>query len=481
MYIPRIREDLLRRPSRRQRRRRWLLIAVVLVLVALAIWRWFPRGPRPTLSVPGTTSETLLNIEPPRIVIPPSLDEYLTGTEGEAQATQARRTHPREVAGAVVQGQPLFDALTSQGVPAHSIRPVINAVGEHFDFRRSRVGDRFEVDLDDEGTINRFRYQSVPEVYYEARLVGPGEYQALRHEVPLDIETLTLVGTVTGSLYSTVRQLGESDEIARRLVEIFQWDIDFSRDARPGDAFRMIYEKVSLNGEFLRYGRILAVEYRGARSRERAYWFDGDTRSGYFSSEGQPLERMFLRAPCSYRRISSGFNLARMHPVLGRVKPHLGVDFAADTGTPVRAVADGEVEFAGFRGAAGNMVAITHAHGYRTAYAHLHTIARGLKRGDRVRQGQVIGTVGNTGRSTGAHLHFAVKHNGNFIDPLQHRDQRLPGLKGRELQEYMRVRDRLQFQLDEHPLPHVAVDTRPAEYDIPIGGDHEEEEDVYAF
>lgn len=458
-----------------------MLVALLVVGVAIVAWRLTRTGPAPQLTSPTTGSETLLNLEPPRIVIPPSLDEYLAGTAEQPGAPAARRTHPREVSGEVVKGQAIFDALTSRDVPVHSIRPVVNAVAEHFDFRRSRVGDTFEAELDDEGTILRFRYQSVPEVYYEARLVGPGEYQALRHEVALDVDTFTMVGTVSGSLYSTVRAHGESEELARRIVEIFQWDIDFSRDARPGDAFRVIYDKVSLNGQHLRFGRVLALEYRGARARERAYWFESEQTSGYFSADGQPLERMFLRAPCSYRRISSGFNLARVHPVLGRVRPHLGVDYAADTGTPVRAVADGEIESAGFKGAAGNMVAITHAHGYRTAYAHLHTIARGLKRGDRVRQGQVIGTVGNTGRSTGAHLHYAMKHNGVFIDPLKHRDQRMPGLRGRELQEFQRVRDRLQFQLDELPLPDVAVDTTPSEFDIPISVGHEEDDESYEF
>lgn len=457
-------------------------MVALLVLIAIFGWRLTRKSAAPSLASPAVASDTLLNIEPPRIVIPPSLDEYLSGSVDGPNQAPTRRSHPREVSGQVVRGQAIFDALVQRDVPIHSIRPVVSAVAEHFDFRRSRVGDTFEAELDEEGTIIRFKYQSVPEVYYEARLVGPGEYQALRHEVALDIDVHTLVGTVTGSLYSTIRQLGESEELARRIVEVFQWDIDFSRDARPGDAFRVIYEKVSLNGQFLRFGRILAVEYRGARARERAYWFESETTKGFFSADGQPLERMFLRAPCTYRRISSGFNLARMHPVLGRIRPHLGVDYAADTGTPVRAVADGEIEFAGFRGAAGNMVAITHEHGYRTAYAHLHTIARGLKKKDRVRQGQIIGTVGNTGRSTGAHLHFAMKHNGEFIDPLKHRDQRMPGLRGRELQEFMRTRDRLQFQLEELPLPEVAVDMSPAESDIPISFGHEEDaDDSYEF
>lgn len=481
MPLPKLHRDLLGKPARVRRRRRRVVGLAILVGVVLA-WRWGLHLKSTQLATVSTSTETLLPIEPPRIVIPPGLDEYLSPTD-EREATHRRAASvPSAVSGQVAAGQSLFDALRQKGVPAHSIQPVVNSVGALFDFRRSRVGDTFDVELDSEGTILRFRYQSVPEVYYEARLIGPGEYEAVRSEVPLDVESFTMASTIENSLYATVKSLGESEELARRITKVFQWDIDFSRDVRPGDAFRMIYERVNLNGSFLRYGRLLAVEYRGSRVSERAYWFEAEDGSGFFTPEGQPMERMFLRAPCNYRRISSGFSLARMHPVLGRLRPHFGVDYAADTGTPVYAVADGVVDFVGMKGAAGNMVSLVHEHQYRSAYAHLHGFARGLKRGDRVRQGQVIGYVGNTGRSTGAHLHFAMKLNGQFIDPLERRDQRLPGLKGRELQEFFRVRDRLQLELEEHPLPEVALDTRAPNADIPLPTDTGgEDEEAYEF
>jgi len=481
MPLPKLQSDLLGRPARRRRRRRRLIGLAVIVLLFIA-WRWGLHRKSIELATVSTSTETLLPIEPPRIVIPPGLDEYLSPTDDKENKGRKANVVPSQVNGQVAAGESLFDALRQKGVPAHSIQPVVNSVGALFDFRRSRVGDTFDVELDPEGTILRFRYQSVPEVYYEARLIGPGEYEAVRAEVPLDIETFTMAATIEGSLYATVKNQGESESLARRITQVFQWDIDFSRDVRPGDAFRMIYERVNLNGNFLRYGRLLAVEYRGSRVSERAYWFEAEETSGFFTSEGQPLERMFLRAPCQYRRISSGFSLARMHPVLGRIRPHLGVDYAADTGTPVIAVADGVVDFVGAKGAAGNMVSLVHEHQYRSAYAHLHGFARGLKRGDRVRQGQVIGYVGNTGRSTGAHLHFAMKHKGQFIDPLKRSDQRMPGLKGRELQEFFRVRDRLQLELEEHPLPEVMLDTQALDDDIPLPTDAGGEDDeAYEF
>lgn len=447
-------ENLLGRPARRRRRRR-RLIALVLLIAVVGGGYWLSTRVRTELKTPASPSDTLLAIEPPRIVVPSGLDEYLSSQEDDGAEGESIEGLPGTVRGEVLQGQTLFDAMRKANVPAHSIQPVVNSVGELFDFRRSRVGDTFEAELDSEGTILRFQYQVSPEVVYEARLIAPGEYQSLRVDVPLDIETRAVAVTLKGPLYGAMSEIGEDESLARMIVRVLQWDIDFSRDVRPGDAFRMIYERVNLNGQFLRYGRILAIEYRGSHVSERAYWFEAEKGEGFYSAEGQPLKRLFLRAPCSYRFISSPFSLSRVHPVLGRVRPHLGVDYVADTGTPVYAVADGTVRIAGRQGASGNLVSIEHADSYQTGYAHLSGIARGITRGKRVRQGQLIGYVGNTGRSTGAHLHFSMRHRGKYVDPQLRTGRRMPGLEGRELQEFFRVRDRLQLELEELPLPDV--------------------------
>lgn len=446
--------NLLGRPARRRRRRRRLLILTVLIAVVGGGY-WLSKRVRTELKTPASSSDMLLAIEPPRIVVPLGLDEYLSSQDDDPADGENTEGHPSHAQGKVLQGQTLFDAMRKANVPAHSIQPVVNSVGELFDFRRSKVGDTFEAELDSEGTILRFQYQTSPEVVYEARLIAPGEYQSLRVDVPLDIETRSVAVTLKGPLYASMGEIGEGENLARTIVRVLQWDIDFSRDVRPGDAFRMIYERVNLNGQFLRYGRILAIEYRGSHVSERAYWFEAENGEGFYSADGQPLKRLFLRAPCSYRFISSPFSLRRVHPVLGRVKPHLGVDYVADTGTPVYAVADGRVRVAGRQGASGNMVSLDHADSYQTGYAHLSAIARGISRGNRVRQGQLIGYVGNTGRSTGAHLHFSMKHRGEYVDPELRTGRRMPGLEGRELQEFLRVRDRFQLELEELPLPEV--------------------------
>jgi len=238
---------------------------------------------------------------------------------------------------------------------------------------------------------------------------------------------------------------------------VFQWDIDFSRDTRPGDAFRVLFEKVYLDGNFLRYGRLLAAEYRGARAQAAAYYHDDEALAGYYTADGQSLQRMFLAAPCRHRRISSRFNLNRWHPVLNRRVPHLGVDYAAETGTPVYAAAEGTVTYVGFNSRAGNLVKIRHAREYETVYAHLSRFARGLRAGQTVEQGQTIGFVGSTGMSTGPHLHYGMKHRGQYIDPLLQESARGAGLTGRALSDFRRRQSQLAAALQDVAIPEVAL------------------------
>ncbi len=385
-----------------------------------------------------------------------------SGDIGFADAPRAP-SYPAYVEGEISPGESLSAALVERGVPSSSLAVVIVSLDDVFDFRRSRSGDRFEVEMTSDGVITALRYQTSPEVVYEARLVGDRTYESRQVDVPIDVQVRTLSGTIESSLFGAVVDLGAREELARRFVQIFQWDIDFSRDMRPGDAFRILFEDVRLEGEFLRYGDVLAAEYRGARRSAVAFWFDEPGLEGYYTAEGEPLRRMFLVAPCNHRRISSRFDPDRMHPVLQRRAPHLGVDYAADTGTPVWAVADGEVISVGNRGRAGNLVRIRHDHGYETGYAHLHRFARGLREGDRVRQGQVIAYVGNTGLSTGPHLHLAMRRNGEHVDPLDERSSRGPSLSGRALRDFQRRQSQLLAQMSEVPIADVAPMEEPSE------------------
>jgi len=206
--------------------------------------------------------------------------------------------------------------------------------------------------------------------------------------------------------------------LALELSDIFSWDVDFNTDFRKGDTFRVLVEERWLDGEFRKYGDILAAELAVDGKTYRAYHFDAGDRPDYFDEEGKSLRKAFLKAPLSYRRISSGFTKRRMHPILKIARPHLGIDYAAPAGTPVSTVGDGTVTFAGRKGPNGNLVVVRHPNGYTTSYGHLARITKGIRRGAVVRQGDVIGTVGATGRATGPHLDYRIRRNGAFLNPL---------------------------------------------------------------
>ena len=377
---------------------------------------------------------------------------------------------PAHVAGEISNGGTLTGRLMSHGLSEDAVRPAVSSLGTVFDFRRAQPAHRYDADIDAAGRVTWLRYRVSPEVIFETQLDSDGSYSARQVEVELTVERHGMWGTIQSSLIGAVSGQGELESLAQKMAEVFQWDIDFSSDVRQGDAFRLIFEKVYLDGEFLRYGRILAAEYRGARVQSRAYYFEArEEEGGYYLADGRSVERLFLAAPCRYRRISSRFDPQRMHPVLRVRRPHLGVDYAAGTGTPVVAVADGTVAFAGVRGGNGNLVSVRHGHGYETGYAHLNGFARGIRAGVEVRQGQVIGYVGSTGLSTGPHLHFALKRNRVFIDPLSDVDMRRPPLAGRARQDFERRRVQLDLELERLPLPvveTVAAEEEPSESEL---------------
>jgi len=185
--------------------------------------------------------------------------------------------------------------------------------------------------------------------------------------------------------------------LALQLSDIFAWDIDFTTDIRNSDSFKVIAEGLYLNGEFKKYGDILSAEFTNNGETYRAYRFELNGKIDYYDAEGKSMRRAFLKAPLSYRRISSGFSRSRFHPILRIYRPSHGVDFAAPTGTPVSVVGDGTVNFAGYKGGYGNIVIIRHPNGWKTYYAHLSRFGKGIRKAVKIKQGQIIGYVGSTG------------------------------------------------------------------------------------
>jgi len=227
-------------------------------------------------------------------------------------------------------------------------------------------------------------------------------------------------GDINSTLFAATDAAGMPDAAANQLADIFSGDIDFHRDLRKGDKFSVIYEMNYSNGEPVSTGTVLAAEFINQGHQYRALYFEMNKNiGGYFSPDGKSMRKAFLRSPIEFSRVSSGFKLSRFHPVLNKWRAHKGVDYAAAIGTKVKVTADGIIDFVGKQGGYGNVVMVNHQGRYTTVYGHLSRFANGLRRGQRVSQGEIIAFVGQTGLATGPHLHYEFKINGQQHDPLR--------------------------------------------------------------
>ena len=247
-------------------------------------------------------------------------------------------------------------------------------------------------------------------------------------------------GIISSSLFSTSQAIGLPDNLTMQLAQIFQWDVDFVLDIRPGDEFFALVEEQHLDGEFIGFGDILSARFvNQGRTFTAVRYTTEDGVSGYFNATGRSMRKAFLRAPVEFSRISSSFNLRRKHPLYKTVRPHRGIDYAAPPGTPILAAGDGRVEIASRTKPNGNYVVIKHGEQFVTKYLHLSKFARGVKSGKRVNQGQIIGYVGSTGYATGPHLHYEFLVNGVHQNP---RTVSLPQAKPVARKEISRFREK---------------------------------------
>jgi len=372
-----------RNPSRRWPRRRLCIGAAALVGTLLAlglILEW--RTPPPPPAVPAVP------VAPPPILT--SLGKNRT----------------------------LLDVLLARGVPADTAERIIQAVRPHLNLRRLRPEDVVEFHQDVSGSLSRIVYRQSPIDIIEVSPSGE-RWTASRREVPVERKVVLVAGTIAENLFESMEGLGERAQLVLDFAEIFAWDFDFASDSQPGDRFRMLVEKISTGDQFVKYGRILVAEYEGEGKIHTGIYFQDKEGGGYYTPSGESLRRAFLKSPLEFSRISSGYSRARRHPILGGVRPHLAVDYTAAAGTPVWAVADGAVEFAGWLGGNGYSVTLRHRANFKTMYNHLSRFGNGIRIGATVKQRQVVGYVGATGLSTGPHLDYRVIRDGRFVNPLK--------------------------------------------------------------
>ncbi|RMG92837.1 MAG: M23 family peptidase [Zetaproteobacteria bacterium] len=314
-------------------------------------------------------------------------------------------------------GDTAITALERLGfAPAEAYR-IANASKSAYALRDIRAGHFFK--RVDQGEETHLYYTIDDQTRLHMFRQGK-DWQANKEQRPSVTRRLFAQGRIEESLFEAAARAGLDSRTTMNLVDIFAWDIDFARDMRAGDSFRVLYDERYDEEGNLMGTRILAAEFVNQGHRYRAVLYvKTDGSSAYYTPEGKSMRKAYLRAPLKFTRISSRFTLRRKHPVLGFTRAHRGVDYAAPSGTPVRAVGDGRVVFIGWKGGYGRFIQIQHVNrDHSTAYAHLRRFARGLHRGSKVRQGQVIGYVGMSGLATGPHLHFEFRVRGAAVNPL---------------------------------------------------------------
>lgn len=324
-----------------------------------------------------------------------------------------------------------------------------------------RAGRVLTVQQTADGELQWLRYKNgIDEESQESILIQKinGEFTAKLETVNFEKQIVFRSGRIESSLFAAADKAGMPDSVAIQLTEIFGSDIDFHRELQKGDEFKVVYEDLTLEGRSARSGRVLAVEFVNNNKPYKAYWFTptGNRAAGYYNEDGRSLKKTFLRSPLAFSRISSGFTPRRFHPIQQRWKAHNGVDYAAPTGTPIMATASGTVKFSGWQNGYGNFVEIQHHSGYSTAYAHLSRFASGVRVGQKVEQGDVIGYVGATGWATGPHLHYEFRVNRIPKNPLSITVAQAEPLDRNSINEFKRVQLALDRRMELATAQRIA-------------------------
>jgi len=408
----RLRKCFRNRPRLRPRRHGWAVTVLALCALALS-WGSLraPVGETQAGLPPAATSIDVASLPTPT---PDSSTEADLTPEPPLPEVQRRveqgLIRPGDTISALLGGH-----LTPQQI--HSLAQQSKAV---FPLTRISAGQPYELSTLD-GQFEAFVYDIDREEQLHIRLVDD-DFQVETVPITYQVQVEQVEGIIRSSLFEAVSEIGEEAELAIGLSDIFAWDIDFILDIRKGDSFQALVERRYRDGEPAGYGRILAAEFVNQGKVYRALWFrDGERSAAYYDPEGNSLRKAFLKAPLAFSRISSGFSTRRFHPITKNWKSHPAIDYAAPTGTPIKTVGDGVVVEKGYTSGNGNYVKVRHNSTYSTLYLHMSRFARGLQKGKRISQGDVIGYVGSTGLATGPHLCFRMYKNGTPVNPLHQR------------------------------------------------------------
>jgi murein DD-endopeptidase MepM/ murein hydrolase activator NlpD len=410
--------------GRKKKRKRMILSGILLiVLLTVCFFLFYPQPLPPPAKLNGPTG-------------PPSEESRYQVVEGS-----------------IKEKSNLFESLRDQNIPLDRIEMIVSKLKPYVNFKKIR-GGTYRLFTDVKGELVRFTFEASPTEVYEIERNSQG-YSAQKKEVFLQKKWVKVAGEIHSSLFEAMDAIGEQDQLVIAFAEILAWEIDFYIDVREGDRFKVVVEKDYKGDQFIQYGPIYAVEYQSGEKKIKGIEYQGE----YYNEDGVSLRKAFLKAPLRFNRISSKFSSARKHPILGGIRPHFGVDYAAPVGTPIWAVADGTVYSCGWNDGFGNQVVVRHPNGYKTYYGHLSRYGRGIRKGVRVRQKQVIGFVGSTGLATGPHLDYRLSKNGRMRDPLKERFPAGTRIRREEMENFQKRREEMDAWLQgdtpsNHSLSH---------------------------
>ncbi len=399
------------------------------------------------------TSETVIsaNISLPDVSTPllESLPEAQTIDETTNESTLTTLTHR------IKKGENLSIIFEKMALSKKDLYRITqsNELGKQF--AHLKVGKELIAKTDAEGQLQELIYRkNAIETLIATR--HSDNFDVAIQTKDIESQVASTQGTIQSSLFLDGKQAGLNDNLIMQLANIFAWDIDFALNLRKGDQFTVVYEKHLVDGHPVDGGEIISAEFVNQGKTFTAVRFiEPDGSKHYYTPDGKSLRKAFLRTPVAFARISSPFNLHRKHPVLNRIRAHKGVDYAARTGTPVKTTGDGRIIFRGRKGGYGRTVVVKHGQKYTTLYAHLSAFKRGLKNGSRVKQGQVIGYVGQSGLATGPHLHYEFRINGVHRNPLTVKLPHANPIKKSLLAEFKAQAEPLLAQLNKAKASHL--------------------------
>jgi len=389
---------------------------------------------------PGSADSPVRLMAPPQFeaaqVRPPTLD------------AQADATIPFERT--LGKGESLAGLLSEMGIPARERLVISTALASHVELRRLRPGMRVSALLGAAARPAVLRLDVPGKGRMELASSG-GDWRGSWEAAVESVELRRAQVVIQSSVAEALADSGDPIEVAYRAADVLRWDVDFTRDLRQGDRLQVIYKQILIDGAPSGVGDVLSVALENRGHLLEAYRYGDD---GYYDADGRPLRKMFLRSPIAFStRITSGFSNRRFHPVLKEFRPHWGIDIGAPTGTPVHVTADGVVLSVGWDGGGGRTVKVRHPSGYVTCYLHLSAFAKGLVRGDRVKQNEVVGYVGESGLATAPHLDYRVQYQGRWVNPLSLKSVPAAPLSRREMARFDIWRDQLRLAMRTGVMP----------------------------